>query len=91
MYIENWDIEPLLKITIDGPSLAQFDPQPAVKHWLSSATHRQPESKKRKQKDTLEIDSDVDSLKSDESDVENDMECEELSDVFEDSDQHWKI
>ena len=54
-------------------------------HWLSSATHRQPESKKRKQKDTLEIDSDVDSLKSD---VENDMECEELSDVFEDSDQH---
>lgn len=80
-----------LKITIDGPSLAQFDPQPAVEHWLSSATHRRPESKKRKRKDTLEIDSDVDSSKSDEcdfseSDVENDMECEELSDVFEDSD-----
>ena len=79
----------LLKISIDGPSLAQFNPQPAVEHWLSSATHRRPESKKRKQKDTFEIDSeisDIDSLKGDEcdfseSDMESDVECEELSDV----------
>ena len=50
----------LMCITIDGPSLESFDPQPAVNHW-SSEVHRRPGSRKQKE-DTATSDSDDYSL-----------------------------
>ena len=33
-------VEKIMRVCVDGPPVEEFDPQPAVTHWLNSGVHR---------------------------------------------------